>query len=382
MRCLVTGGAGFIGSALVDELIKQGHMVSIVDDLSTGKMENVNPKASFNHVDISRLPGLNQPDGMRHPLLENLMKEVDVVFHMACLARVQPSIDDPILYNKVNVDGTLNVLKAAVDAGVKRVVFSSSSSVYGETDKLPSKETDELNPISPYAAQKEIGEVYCKLFSQIYGLETVSLRYFNVYGDRMSLDGAYKLVIPIFTEQKLNGNPLTINGDGEQKRDFTYVGDVVRANIAASLSDKVGMGEVINIGNGDNRSVNQIADMIGGEKINREAVQEPRETLADINLAKQLLHWTPSGNIEGWMKTYKKNMGLDEVIQKPKVDKKEKEMAEHLSEMDGDDEEKENIKVTNKLPFGFKKKAKKEISEFKKQMKKGEVTRWSRKIKK
>ena len=267
MNCLVTGGAGFIGSHLVDKLIDEGHKVLVLDDLSTGKKENINKKADFMEWDISK----NWDD------IGITIENIDVIFHLAAKARVQPSIESPIEYHNANVNGTLNMLVAARNAGVKRFVFSSSSSVYGDIEEqdLPTTEDAHLNPISPYALHKSIGEQYCKLFSELYDMETVSLRYFNVYGDRMSLEGAYKLVIPIFTEQRLNGEPMTINGDGEQKRDFTYVGDVVQANIAAGTLDRKFNGDVFNIGHGDNRTVNQIADYIGGERVHRDPVIEP-----------------------------------------------------------------------------------------------------------
>jgi len=304
MKCLVTGGAGFIGSNLVDGLIRDDHEVLIFDDLSTGLMENINPAANFIDVDISDSSQLTER------YLKEKMNRVEVVFHLAAKARVQPSIEDPALYNHVNVQGIVNMLKLSVDCGVKRFVFSSSSSVYGMTDKLPSVEDDPKNPLSPYAAQKLIGEIYCKMFYEVYGLETVSLRYFNVYGERQPLEGAYALVMGIFAQQILDGEPMTINGDGEQRRDFTYVGDVVKANILAALSQNVGNGEVINIGNGDNRSVNQLADLIGRERVYRDSVVEPRETLADNSLAKELLLWEPLVVLEDWMAGYKKDLGL------------------------------------------------------------------------
>ena len=302
MKCLVTGGAGFIGSNLVNRLVDDGHDVRIIDDLSTGKKENINTKASFNQMDISLKTA---PDYMTM-----LMKDVDVVFHLAAKARVQPSIDNPIEFNDVNVTGLLNVLKSSVDAGVQRFIYSSSSSVYGNVEQLPTPEGHKLNPMSPYALQKLIGEQYCKLFSELYGLETACLRYFNVYGDGMSLEGAYKLVIPIFIEQRLNGKPMTIRGDGENRRDFTYVGDVVDANVRCMDYPLELNGDVFNIGNGNNRSVNQLADMIGGDKINIESVVEPRETLANNSLAKRVLGWETTVKIEDWIKTYKERMGL------------------------------------------------------------------------
>ena len=177
-------------------------------------------------------------------------------------------------------------------------MFSSSSSVYGDVEEkdLPTSESAELTPMSPYAIHKLIGEEYCKLYSKIYDIETVSLRYFNVYGDRQPTEGAYCLVMGIFAQQRLNGQPMTIRGDGEQRRDFTYVGDVVEANIKAAKYGHPYLevsGETFNIGNGDNRSVNQIADMIGGDRINVEPVIEPRETLADNSKAKKILDWKP-----------------------------------------------------------------------------------------
>ena len=303
MKYVVVGGAGFIGSNIVDKLVEQNHEVVIIDNLSTGKMENVNPKASVEYIDICNV---NECSAM-----VEIMSGADALFLLAAKARVQPSIENPVEYETNNTIGTLNVLKCASDAGVRRVVYSASSSAYGNTEKLPSVESDPINPMSPYGAQKYYGEVMCKMFSEVYGLETVSLRYFNIYGERQNVGGAYAMVIGIFADQKLRGEVMTINGDGEQRRDFTYVGDVVNANILASQSEKVGKGEVINIGNGDNRSINDIADMIGGERIHREPVIEPKETLADNSLAEKLLGWKPTQNIEDWVPGYKKELGLD-----------------------------------------------------------------------
>ena len=305
MKCLVTGGAGFIGSNLVDKLINNGHDVIILDDLSTGKKENINQKAKFYNVDISDMDVRGKC---------SMFEGVDTVFHTAAKARVQPSINNPQEFNKVNVTGTLNMLKASVDYGIKRFIFSSSSSVYGNVETTPTSETHQLNPISPYALQKLIGEQYCKLFSELYDLETVCLRYFNVYGERQLLDGAYCLVMGVFAQQKLSGKPMTIRGDGEQRRDFTYVGDVVEANLLASVNKEMYTNKIkcraFNIGNGDNRSVNQIADMIGGERINVEPVTEPKETLADNSKANKMLGWKPTNKIENWILKYKQEIGL------------------------------------------------------------------------
>ena len=258
-KYLVTGGAGFIGSHIVDRLVQDGNQVIVVDNFCSGKQENLNPKAKVFNLDIS--------DSANKEKITSLMSDCAGVFHLAALARVQPSIEDPVAFNKANVDGTLNILICAKNAGIKRVVYSASSSAYGEACIFPTPENHPTDPLSPYGLQKLIGEQYCKVFYHCYGLETVSLRYFNIYGERQSLNGAYCLVMGIFANQRINNNPLTIVGDGEQRRDFTYVGDAVEANILAMNSKNVGSGESINIGNGNNRSVNEIADLIGGDKI-------------------------------------------------------------------------------------------------------------------
>lgn len=300
MKYVVVGGAGFIGSNLTDLLINEGHEVLVIDNLSTGNLDNVNSKASVLIEDIT-----NSPQS-----LTSTFKNYDGVFHLAALARVQPSIENPLEFNRANVDGTLNVLVAARDAGIKRVVYSASSSAYGNAETFPTKEDHPTDPLSPYGLQKLIGEQYCRVFYHCYGLETVSLRYFNVFGERQSLDGAYKLVMGVFAQQRLEGKPLTITGDGEQRRDFTYVGDVAKANLLAMSSDNVGKGDVINIGNGDNRSINQLADLIGGDKSYIKARLEPKQTLADNSKAKELLGWSPSISIEDWVPSYKKSLGI------------------------------------------------------------------------
>jgi len=293
-KYLVTGGAGFIGSALVNELLEQENEVIVVDNFSSGKGK-LNPKAEAVNLDISERRN-------RLALCEK-MEGVDTVFHCAALARVQPSIQDPQRYHKVNVDGTFNVLMSARDSKVRRVVYSASSSAYGDQTETPQVESMPTAPISPYGLQKLIGEQYCFVFSKCYGIETVSLRYFNVYGEGQVAGGAYSTVVGLFLKQRQDKAKLTITNDGEQRRDFTYVGDVVRANILASQSEKVGAGEVINIGKGGNYSVNEIAEMIGGETENVGERPEPRETLADNTLAKKLLDWTPEVDIKDWLKT-------------------------------------------------------------------------------
>ncbi len=302
MKYVVTGGAGFIGSNLVEKLIDDNHEVHIVDNLSTGKIENCSGEAIFHNNDIS-----NEKDLVN---LKEIFSDADTVFHCAAMARVQPSILDPIKFEKNNTMGLINSLKCSVDSNVRRFVYSASSSAYGPTDKLPSKETDVVNPISPYAAQKYYGEVVCKMFSDLYKIETISLRYFNVYGEKQNLGGTYATVIGIFLNQLKNNQPLTINGNGEQLRDFTYVGDVVRANILASKSKKVGNGEVINIGSGKNISINSIANIIGKSFKYMPAVKEPFANLASIKRAKILLDWEPKIELEDWLKKYLSSYNL------------------------------------------------------------------------
>lgn len=298
-KAIVTGGAGFIGSNLVDKLIEQDIKVYVFDNLSTGKRENINPKAIFFNIDISDIlnpvNGINSIDGID-------FSEVDVIFHLAAKARVQPSIQDPVLFNKHNVDGTLNMLMFAKKHRIKRFIYSASSSAYGNGNPLPLEENMPTSPMSPYGLQKLIGEQYCKLFSDLYDIETVSLRYFNVFGERQPKDGAYCTVIGIFSRLKEEDSALTITNDGEQRRDMTYVGDVVSANILAAESMFVGKGEIINIGSGQNYSVNEIANIFGGEKEYIGNVIEPRETLANNNKAKKLLNWEPTINVIDWLK--------------------------------------------------------------------------------
>lgn len=291
-KYLVTGGAGFIGGHIVDKLLSSGNQVVIVDNFLSGN-KKINTKAEARNIDISERSA-------RLDLCE-AMEGVDTVFHCAALARVQPSIENPQKYHKVNVDGTFNVLLSARDSGVRRVVYSASSSAYGDQKTMPLVETMPTGPMSPYGLQKLIGEQYCSVFSICYGLETVSLRYFNVYGEGQVVGGAYSTAIGIFLKQKQEMSNLTITNDGEQRRDFTYVGDVVEANILASTSEKVGKGEVINIGKGSNYSMNEIADIIGGEKEYIGDRLEPRETLADNSKAKELLGWEPKTDIKDWL---------------------------------------------------------------------------------
>ena len=298
-KVAVVGGAGFIGSNIVDTLVDKGIEVVVLDNLSTGYRKNVSYNAKLIECDIST----SSVD-----FLQKTLEGCEVVFHTAALARVQPSILEPVKFDKVNVNGTVNLLKACVEAGVKRVVYSASSSCYGNCDTFPTPESYPTNPLSPYGLQKYIGELYCKMFSQVYNIDTVCLRYFNVYGERMNFEGAYKLVIAVFAEQHKKGMPLTITNDGNQRRDFTYVKDVVEANILAATHKKQLNGDVFNIGNGNNFSVNEVADIFGGEKHYFKFVLEPFETLADNTKAKLILGWKPKGNLKEWLTNYIKTL--------------------------------------------------------------------------
>lgn len=289
MNILVTGGAGFIGSNLVDKLIEKGHHIVVVDNLSTGKISNLNPKCAFIKADLVEMP---------IDSLDALMSNIQYVFHLAAKARVQPSISDPLSFNEHNVTATLKLLDSANRSGsVKRFIFSSSSSVYGQGNKLPFDETMTPSPISPYALQKLIGEQYCQLYSKIYNLDTVCLRYFNVYGNRQPTSGAYCTVLGIFKSQSNEGKSLTITNDGEQKRDFTHVYDVVNANVLAMEYVPKLSGKCFNIGYGKSVSINEVASYFKGEKIYSGNVLEPRETLADNSEAKNILGWNPNISI-------------------------------------------------------------------------------------
>lgn len=290
-KVIVVGGAGFIGSNLTDTLVERGFDVHVIDNLFAGKKENVNKKAKLHVVDIRKYDDVA-------PVING----ADAVFHLAALPRVQFSIEHPIETNNVNVGGMLNVLVAAQKGGVRRVVYSASSSAYGDQKTMPLCEDMPANPLSPYGLQKYIGELQCKLFNEVYGLETVSLRYFNIYGERQDPDGPYALVVGKFLKQKSEGVPMTITGDGEQSRDFTHVRDAVEANILAMGSDKVGKGEAINIGAGKNCSINKLAEIIDGPVEHVEARLEPKHTLADISLAKELLGWEPKINLKDGIK--------------------------------------------------------------------------------
>lgn len=249
MRILVTGGAGFIGSHITEKLVELGHEVIVLDDLSTGREENIaHLKSRITFVKGSITDTV---------LLQEVMQGVQMVFHEAALGSVPRSVEDPRTTHEVNITGTFNVLMAARDAGVKRVVYAASSSAYGDTPTLPKVETMLPNPLSPYAVSKLVGEYYCQVFTRVYGLEAVSLRYFNVFGPRQNPHSQYAAVIPKFITAALKGEPLTVFGDGEQSRDFTYIDNVVQANLLAMDSPRA-VGKVYNVACGGRYTLNEL----------------------------------------------------------------------------------------------------------------------------
>ena len=306
MKALVTGGAGFIGSHIVDRLLFDGHDVIVIDNESTDCHE------SFNWNDNAENYKYDICD---YDKIEPLFKDVARVFHLAAEARIQPAIQNPTLTTKTNVYGTCNVLQASRQNNVGRVMFSSTSASYGLKNKAPVREDMVPDCLNAYSITKVAGEHLCKMFYNLHGLETVCFRYFNVYGERQPVKGQYAPVIGLFQRQHETGNPMTIVGDGKQRRDFTYVGDVVEANMIASTSkSKDILGEVFNIGTGQNHSMWDLVKMISREttlvenKHYRFIPERPAEvkiSLADITKADKVLKWQPFMNLREWLNTVK-----------------------------------------------------------------------------
>jgi UDP-glucose 4-epimerase len=284
---LVTGGAGFVGSNLVDELLARDINVRVIDNFATGSRKNLNPRADLIEADIR--------DG---EAIRPAFDGIDCVFHVAALPRIPLSIAKPVETHMTNVVGTLNALIAARDAKVRRVIYSGSSSVYGDQAVMPLVESMTPNPLNPYALQKYVGEQYTRMFHRLFAMETLTLRYFNVYGPRMASEGAYVTVISAFMAARTRGEPLPVHGDGEQTRDFTHVSDIVAANILA-MDAPVGDGRAINVGAGRNVSINRIADLIGGLRVQMEGRKgDMRNTLADTTEASRILGWRPRVSVE------------------------------------------------------------------------------------
>ncbi len=292
MRTIVTGGAGFIGSHLVERLLADGHSVTVLDNFSTGREANLrhvadDPELAVVECDVSSLAQLSP----------HFAGGVDQVFHLAALADIVPSIEAPLEYHRSNVDGTVNVLELSRRAGVKRFIYTASSSCYGVPDEYPTPESAAIRPQYPYALTKHLGEACALHWGQVYDLPVVSLRLFNVYGPRSRTSGTYGAVFGVFLKQKLDGVPFTVVGDGEQSRDFTFVTDVANAFVAAARSDL--RGEVLNVGSGGHHSINRLVDLLGGEKVCiPQRPGEPECTFADTTRIRRRLGWRPEMSFE------------------------------------------------------------------------------------
>ena len=298
-KAVVTGGAGFIGSNLSQALIDAGFETHIIDIDPSFRKDTLPKEAKLHVLDVRSTDAI-----------QKVMEGADAVFHTAAVPRVPYSIEHPVETTDQNVTGTVSALTAAARAKVRRFIYSASGSAYGEQTILPLVETMAANPVNPYGLQKYVGELFAKLWSETYGIETVSLRYFNVYGPGMDPNGAYALAIGKFALARKNNEPITIFGDGTVTRDFTHVSDVIRANLLAVESPKVGHGEVINIGAGKQTSIQALAEMFGGEIIYAAPRIEAHDSLADNRKAKELLGWEPEITLEAGIAALKKEMNL------------------------------------------------------------------------
>jgi UDP-glucose 4-epimerase len=291
MKCLVTGGAGFIGSHLTEHLLREGHQVTVLDNYASGRRENLwhlmdHPNYSFHEVDVAY-----------ESSIRSHFEGIERVYHLAALADIVPSIQNPLDYHHANVDGTVAVLEAARGAGVKRFVYAASSSCYGIPDDFPTREDAPIRPMYPYALTKYLGEQYVMHWGQVYDLPVVSLRLFNVYGPRSRTSGTYGAVFGVFLAQKLAGKPYTIVGDGTQTRDFTFVTDVAAAFAAAGASDL--SGEIMNVGSGGTYSINKLVELLGGEVTYiPKRPGEPDCTFADTGKIGEKLGWQPQVSFE------------------------------------------------------------------------------------
>jgi UDP-glucose 4-epimerase len=296
LNCLVTGGAGFIGSHLVDRLLQDGHQVVVLDNFSTGRLENLA------HHRNSQALSIQQVDIADHRAIQPHFHDVDWVFHMAALADIVPSIKRPIDYNHANVDGTISTLEAARLAGIKRFIYIASSTCYGIPKVVPTPETAAIKPEYPYALTKYLGEQYMLHWGKVYKLPVLSLRSFNVYGPRSRTSGAYGAVFGVFLAQKLHNKPFTVVGDGTQTRDFTFVTDVVDALVTAAESDL--SNDVLNVGSGGTYSINRLVELLGGDVVHiQKRPGEPDCTWADISKIRKLLGWEPKVSFDKGVKT-------------------------------------------------------------------------------
>ena len=290
MKTIVTGGAGFIGSHLCEKLLKEGHSITVIDNFSVGRNSNLKK--------ITKKIKIYNKDIRNYNSIKKIFRKADNVFHLAALADIVPSIEKPDEYYSTNVTGTFNILKLSVENNIKRFIYSASSSCYGIPKTYPTDETAKLDPQYPYALTKKLGEDLVLHFSKVYNLNATSLRFFNVYGPRSRTSGAYGAVFGVFLAQKLFNKPFTVVGDGKQKRDFTYVSDVVEAIHETSKSKKLS-NQVFNVGSGNTISINKITKLLGGKKINiPKRPGEPNITFADIKKIKKKIKWKPKISIK------------------------------------------------------------------------------------
>ncbi|MFC1686783.1 SDR family oxidoreductase [Nanoarchaeota archaeon] len=299
-KAIVTGGAGFIGSHMVELLLNEGYQVIAVDNMSNGQLDNIeifkdNPNYEFKKIELAE------------EFDDSFFKDVDYVFHMAALADIVPSIEEPIKYHEANVTGTIRVLEASRKYNIKKIVYSASSSCYGIPDTYPTNENAEIKPEYPYALSKLVGEQHVMFWGKLYDLPVISLRYFNVFGTRARTNDTYGAVFKVFLKQKLENQPLTIVGDGTQTRDFTYVTDITNVNLLSAKSDL--KNEIFNIGTGNPKSINYLAELIGGQTVSiPKRPGEPDSTYADITKAKNLLKWEPKISFEEGVKIMLENI--------------------------------------------------------------------------
>ncbi|MCB0326843.1 MAG: GDP-mannose 4,6-dehydratase [Bdellovibrionales bacterium] len=317
-HCVVTGGAGFIGSHIVESLVNLGHSVRVVDDFSSGQLLNLHKVLGSDRVEVI------EGSIVDADLCKDIMKGQDYVFHHAAKVSVPESIENPQLYYEVNIQGTMNMLEACrLENGFRRFINVGSSAAYGRCEIFPIKETQPVNTLSPYALTKYIQEMLCFTYSESYGLETINLRYFNVYGERQNIDSPYAAVIPIFVVKHIRNQPLVVFGDGKQTRDFVHVSDVVRANLCA-MNAKEAQGQVYNIAGGSTISVLDLVHLVG-KVSGKEGVVEYRESRkgevlhshASIEKAKRELHWEPQCFLEEGVKNlwFWYQSRLDSVLQ-------------------------------------------------------------------
>ncbi len=302
MKILVTGGCGFIGSHMVDRLLSEGHKVIVIDNLSTGRLKNIehlkgNPNVELNIHSLSDYKSILP-----------LFKNVDQVFHYAALADIVPSIEKPLEYHEANVNGTINLLEACRAHNVKRIIYAASSSCYGIPDNYPTEETAPIRAQYPYAVTKYLGEEYCMYWHKVYNMNITSMRFFNVFGTRSRTSGTYGAVFGVFLAQKLKNKPFTVVGDGSQTRDFTYVTDIVDACYTAAQNNSC-IGQIMNVGSGNTYSINKLIELLGGEVIYiPKRPGEPDCTFANIKKIQNTIGWSPKVTFEEGVKKMLENI--------------------------------------------------------------------------